>query len=520
MAAFTNIPETPTAEVLSMTIGKAAGTISSAAIKTIDQIQKQLDDICARISQGDTSAYAELEKIENTIASIEKSLDALDAMLAALEATLKIIKLPIKAVKIALMVLKLVPLPIPAGVVITLIMLSELIAQIEQIIVSLRATISSIRSIFKPIREMLERLKKMINSLKLSKAVDIILGNEVTGTGSGTGRRNLGLSVPDTDTISDNSQNTPPNSNDSLLSNKDTQTLIDLNIITEDGNNIFNSLLPAINSTSDTILGFGKLNEIDFNSTQVQNLIRSAAVGDIVNISVDNSGDSLVDIFIQSSDKPLKPLDTAVPPRGWSVDIPISGNNWWVSTGTVFGTNGKVKSWSEPVRYIPTVTDIEDNSLRDNSDEKNKFKYKRIKVISRLNDLSNKDSVDGTALIVSGSDQAYDIVLEMIDRLDKSSIDQNIKDRFRNIVNDFTTNAAETVSDVENLSSDTYVSSNGDIYALQVVIDPKSPRIAPLHYVEVTDESGTVIYVGTKSFATKNETLLEETKVRLMQLLG
>ena len=61
-----------------------------------------------------------------------------------------------------------------------------------------------------------------------------------------------------------------------------------------------------------------------------------------------------------------------------------------------------------------------------------------------------------------------------------------------------------------------YTTPNGDVLELEVVVDPKSPNIAPLYYVTATDvKTGTIVYTGTKTFATDKEVLINEATVRL-----
>ena len=63
-----------------------------------------------------------------------------------------------------------------------------------------------------------------------------------------------------------------------------------------------------------------------------------------------------------------------------------------------------------------------------------------------------------------------------------------------------------------------YRAANGELYYLRVLEDEHSPKVAVRRYVEVRDESNTIILEGTKTFSLDKEALIEEMKIGLDQL--
>lgn len=123
----------------------------------------------------------------------------------------------------------------------------------------------------------------------------------------------------------------------------------------------------------------------------------------------------------------------------------------------------------------------------------------------------------------SASDQTYQSGLDMLDRLQNSGLSIDIKNSLQGTLNNIAIGTLNSVTVNRSGGTDAnryYTTRGGQVLTLKIVVDPKSPKIAPRRYVSVSDESGTVVYEGTKSFAESDDILIEETKVRLVQLFG
>ena len=121
---------------------------------------------------------------------------------------------------------------------------------------------------------------------------------------------------------------------------------------------------------------------------------------------------------------------------------------------------------------------------------------------------------EANAIILTGTEENYDFFLEVLQTIENLPVSPELKSRIQVEVN--------PQEDQSNLGNevDWYVTTTGQVYTLRLRASSVSPKIATQRYVEVTDESGTVVYEGPRTFATKPQVLFEEVKVRLTQLLG
>lgn len=111
------------------------------------------------------------------------------------------------------------------------------------------------------------------------------------------------------------------------------------------------------------------------------------------------------------------------------------------------------------------------------------------------------------------SDKIYTEGLNKLNKLQNSGLGIELKEQLEG-----TLNVVETPTEPSNVAY--YTAGDGQVLTLSVVVDPKSPKIAPRRYVVARDESNVVVYEGTKTFAENTEILIEETKARLVQLFG
>lgn len=100
----------------------------------------------------------------------------------------------------------------------------------------------------------------------------------------------------------------------------------------------------------------------------------------------------------------------------------------------------------------------------------------------------------------------------ILQRLDKSGIDPNIKQGLKDVLDTF---AAD--DDNTSATDDKYfhIGPNGIRYKLDIQIDPKSPNIAPRRFAVAIDPNNVVVLKGPKSFSSSVDILLDEIKFRI-----
>ena len=461
MATFSNIPELSVAEVLSGTMGKLVGSLGGKAMDTVSSMKERLMALCEKVSDGDTSVMSEIDKIEKTLDGIEKTLDSLDNSLAAIEKTAASLEAPLSALDTALKIVKLIPIPVPPPITVLITMLSELIVQIKQIVSAMKAVAKALQQILDMIRETLKKLRQIIQAIRAALAL-IAAGR-----------------------------------NDALK---------DKGVINEDGTNILGDVGAAIGTDGTSLIAVG---------------------GAEVTESVSNTGDWISTVYRESETRPATPTSRDFQPEGWTLTEPVTTgldllssagaamsvlegyaevelgeveeSIWWYSKAVISGETDKVNgSWTRPERYYGIGSDTGDLTL-------GKKKEKLEGTISTDEFLQGMYGT-GAIVVVDGPEDAYNFLVDLVGVINAAGISLEGQDKFRKVFGE------------QSLSRDKhyYTTPNGDVLELEVVVDPKSPSIAPLYYVTATDiKTGTIVYTGTKTFATDEDVLIDEATVRL-----
>lgn len=487
MAVYTKIPASNVAGVMGKTLGKLAGGLSTTANATLNSLQKQLQNIIVNLDQETpASLEAKLKAIEAALLVIEKSFAAIQKSLNAIKQLVKTLKAPVKALKAAIKVIKLIPLPqAPLIVAITTVfsdmleMLSELVAQIGEICDALLSIVETLTNTVDPIRAIIKQLRYTISLLKARQALDL-----------------------------------------SNMSDKDKKDLTNLGLFDNQGNNLLDSILAGSSGAggSGTAGGFYANyggSGVDLSDLETRNRIALTPTGSSLVLPSDK-GDWIYVVYIQSESQPQKPESRNVfPPEGWS-ENPLDDPCWYSKT-TVSGKTGRTGVWSEPERYISEfgVSNVIVNGLSYEPLDGNTVKVLGSGDILDLN-TSKTNNLSGI-LKISSSEEANDLLIKLVDKIGKSSISIELKEHIRSILDDI-----PSVDNTESEKSEefTYTGPDGTVYVLNVVVDPKSPTIAPRRYISVVDPGGTIVLEGTKSFTDSVEVLVSEMKVRLSQLLG
>lgn len=494
MARFTKIPETNIAGTLGGLVGKAAGTITGNATITLEKLQDRLVTACrqevTRVNQSITtsdfsSTLKELDQAEQTLNTIEHVINGVEKQTGVLNTTLKSIQVPIVALKAAILVVKVMPLPQMYLVTTVSTMLSdlletlsELVAQIEQIVATLVVAVQIILDMLQKIRDMIERLRKIIAALKVSLTFSSELGN---------------------------------------LTDQDQKLLTSLGILNKSGQstNLFSKLGVILSEDHSDIIWLGNLNSIDTGSLTVQNQVKAAEPGTIINVSTDIIGNWITYVYKHSKSQPAGPDGKDPHPTSWSLIEPLNVKDEWYSKGTVSGMTGKVLSWATPKPYstkFPKAPGQKTEEIKPATKPVHVYRMSK----DRLN-ITEFNLEETHAIVLENGDEGYIMLYELLDTLDKSTLSQDIKNNLIVNLNTFEDNQNKETGE---LGVEYYRSPAGDLYRLQLCKSTRSPQIATLRYVQVTDEAGVVVYEGTESFATKPEILFEETKVRLSQLFG
>ena len=479
MGRFTRIPETNLAGALGGTIGQAAGTvIGNVKLTAETKVQKELDDIYQKLTTGYPLSQPDLDKtqvkldrVEETVHTLEKSILAVEKSASVLETTASSVKVPVVALKVTLNITKYLPLPqaplvtsvsaLQADLIQTL---SELVAQIEQVVGTLLTTVKLLLEFLQKLKTLLEKFKRIINLLKIN------------------------LAFLDTN-----------------ISEHDQEVLKNTGIIDTEGTLIFNQLLTGLRIPDPSIIWIGNYRTIDTGSLVVENQVKSAEPGTSIYVSIGSVGTWITEVYSTSDKKPKKPVGQDLVPRGWSATFP-TGERGWSSRGTVSGLTGKVLSWTEPVACLVAGNWID---IKPETEKVNIFRMSEGKL-----QVSSFNLEEANAVVLSGPDEAYLATLNLLQDLDQSPLSQDLKNKLTIEIN-----PQEDQSE-PGTTAEWYLSGSGDKYKMSLKASSVSPRIATLRYIEVTDETGTVVYEGSQTFATDPRILFEETRVKLTQLFG
>lgn len=466
MGRFTRIAETNLPGTLGGIVGQAAGTVIGNANISLEKLKEKITTISQKIDNNAENISAEIEQVEQTLDSLEKTILKVEQSAENLNTTITSIRVPIVALKIAVNIAKYLPLPSPIASVSVLQadivqMVSELIAQIEQIILTLESIIKVILDLLKKLKDLISELRKILSVLKTKFSFQ------------------------------------------TKLSETDKNILKDTGIF-----GVVEQLPEQVTSQISGIIWVGNYSEIETGSLIVQNQVKAAESGTTIDIVSGIPGFWNTYAYCVSETQPRKPVSTDFYPKGWKSGDKITGEqNIWQIKGIVSGLVGKVVQWSSPVscrkpdvKILPKVPWV--------SRKVNVFRYTYSKFQK-----TNFNLQEANAIILTGSDEGYSLFLEILQALDNLPIDPGLKSELQVEINPQPDQVPENEVDY-------YTSKAGETYTLRLKTSSISPKIATQRYVEVIDNSGTVVYEGSRTFATNPQVLFEETKVRLIQLLG
>ena len=138
---------------------------------------------------------------------------------------------------------------------------------------------------------------------------------------------------------------------------------------------------------------------------------------------------------------------------------------------------------------------------------------------SKSADTSDQDTNTSTSSNLAASlnlnstpDEATEILLETLRRIQDSNLDVEIKNELRLVIEGFIIKDEATIPQGEFF----HTGPNGITYKLEIITDPNSPQVAPKRFaVAIEPRDNVVVLKGQPSFSSSTKILLEEIKFRI-----
>lgn len=426
-----------------------------------------------KVSSFNISAQTEVALINATLEAATVALTAVLKVLDTLEKVAKLLQIPIPVLKAIIPVIKLLPLPLRYLISSFIILESDLLEMTEQLIsqtldeiAGIGNIISSLKNIFQPILDRIEKIRASVALLNMEQQL-------------------MNASASDAD-ILDEAGLIDKNTNESLLDK-------------------IQSGLFSGNPTS----CFGLKNKPDLSQPELGNKLQLAGSGDIISTDNRPSGSYIEPWFCMSEDEPEIPVGFPRESGSWSKEVPVDAR-----------TNKKCSCWK--VNLKVTGTGIIFDGLNDKPELATEDD-----LTNNLPDLGKEeylvlgyDNFDKKPGILKIDDWMK--LLEVaLDKLRNLPLSQELKDSLSNFWNvQVASTKGEDAEDQENLADKFHwMSPSGELFTLTIVEDDHSPRVAVRRFVQVTNSQGIVVLEGLKTFSTSTDTLLEEIKLQLNQLM-
>lgn len=480
------------ADFLQTSTGASAkGLATKDTVDEIALLQETAARVNRKISSFNSKSRSEISTMRVTLNAATRSVNSILSILATLKAVVTSLKIPIPPFEVIIKIIKLLPIPQRYLIVSFTIlesdlleMLEQLIAQAKEEILGIESLIESMESILQPILDRIERIKARLNLLQLDC---------VTVGASAQDRRIL-----------------------------DMYGYVD----SKSGDNLFRKIQKGLaGQGSDLGGGFSSLpyglSGLDLSKSTLSNQLRLAKAGDIVGLDRKPTGSFIQTWFCDSDTQPeipagfprvsgswtLKPEATRLPlstsssleesgsagvvRNYWKVDLKVTGD------GNIFGG----------LNDTPVQATEEDLSTNQNFDlGSDQF---------RVLDKSNFKDKPGILKV----DDWSDFMDSALSQLKDLPLTQEFKDDLNNLWNEMVTSAKGNTNEKETpITKYQWRSKTGEIYNLEILEDEHSPKVAVRRFVRVTDQAGTVILDGIKTFSIDIESLLQEIKLQLDQL--
>ena len=98
----------------------------------------------------------------------------------------------------------------------------------------------------------------------------------------------------------------------------------------------------------------------------------------------------------------------------------------------------------------------------------------------------------------------------------------NLNDEVKNNLSDFLSTVKNTTSTAgsDEVLDTQFIAPNGEVYDLEVLNDPTSPKIAPRRFAVAKDQQGVVVFRGPKSFSSSTTVLVDTLKLSIINQLS
>jgi len=104
-------------------------------------------------------------------------------------------------------------------------------------------------------------------------------------------------------------------------------------------------------------------------------------------------------------------------------------------------------------------------------------------------------------------------------QINNSNLDSEVKDNLSDFLSNFKNTSTTANTDTE-LTGSEFIAPNGEIYTLDIVNDPTSPKIAPRRFAVAKDKQGVVVFRGPKSFSSSTTVLIDALKLSIINQLS
>lgn len=545
--AYLRIPESTIATSMSGLLGKAVGSVVSAAQSSLFTIQSDLTTAeqkhksavsnvnskialyNSEIAVGKTghdleSEKAEIESLKKSIqkdtddfnkqisaaekklSNIERQMSAVDKQVTVIKKLVKTLKVPLKALKITVTVLKALPMPQMYLVVSVTVLYSdllemtmELIKQAEELCSALESVCEMLPAQLDSVKQLISDLRSWIATLKISVVFDDLQEEdrealEKAGLVDTITGENLISKVAGSGGFGGGAGSSLGNGGGS--SNGSDRITLAMGSCSKDCYNV-------------NYLQESKKLQKALDSVEFQNKLRIAQTGSIIEVS-----DSGLGTWLNTEDV-VEGLTDGVASRGSNgndggigviPDVRVGENstNSNGMSGSVTGVRSDENSTnsnrvSGSVNITGSLTPV--IQIRLLGDENTTFE-----------DLRGKSGV-----ISFDSSKRDQFVGRLADTLDKLKLSTELKDKISDLVQSLKREEGNS----ENSLTGTYnhIASDGRTYNIVLREDTKYSQLALRHYAEVLDDTGTVVLQGPVTFSLDKDILLEDAKARLEQVI-
>jgi hypothetical protein len=196
------------------------------------------------------------------------------------------------------------------------------------------------------------------------------------------------------------------------------------------------------------------------------------------------------------------------------------GNSQIDENGSLVNNSSSTQSLLQQSQFLEVLT-VDLNELSDTSasqeellDLQNKLKLVKGKDVYSLNEkelrLAQKPLTPRQEEILN--EVAENRLIGILDKIEKSNLDSEIKGNISNLLNLLRTLDKNTRTQDQNFQ---HTGSDGTLYTLEIIKDENSPSIAPRNYAIAKNAEGVVVFKGPKSFSSSTQILLQEIKFRI-----